>query len=122
MDNNEEDNEVSNFNSDNEDEIVEDENNIQNNDIDIIVYNEDIYNFNYIYYFMINKAILSPKLRCPLCNDEMILTNNNSYLDKKCFRCRKNTPKHDIKIPIRKDSFLENIRINLITIYFLIFD
>ena len=87
MDNNEE-NEVSNFNSDNEDEIVEDEN-IQNNNIDIIVYNEDIY---------------------------------NSYLDKKCFRCRKNTPKHDVKIPIRKDSFLENIRINLITIYFLIFD
>ena len=43
MDNNEEDNEVSNFNSDNEDEIVEDGNNIQNDNIDNIIYNDDIY-------------------------------------------------------------------------------
>ena len=34
---------------------------------------------------MINKAILNPYIRCPVCNDKMILTNNNSYLDKKCF-------------------------------------
>ena len=48
MDNNEEDNEVSNFNSDNKDEIVEDGNNIQNDNIDNKIYNDDIYNFNYI--------------------------------------------------------------------------
>ena len=71
---------------------------------------------------MINKAKLNPYLRCPFCNDKMILTNNNSYLDKICFRFRKSTPKHEIKIPIRKGSFLENIPINLITFYFLIFD
>lgn len=89
MDNNEEDNEASNFNSDNEDEIVEDGNIIQNDNIDNIIYNDDIYNFNYIYNFMISKAILNPYIRWFLCNDKMILTNNNSNLDKKYFRCRK---------------------------------
>ena len=57
-----------------------------------------------------------------MCNEKMTLINNNSFLDKKCFRCRNTYPKHDVKIPIRKDTFLEEIRMSLISIYFFIFD
>jgi hypothetical protein len=57
-----------------------------------------------------------------MCNEKMTLINNNSFLDKKCFRCRNTNPKHDVKIPIRKDIFLEEIRMSLISIYFFIFD
>ena len=124
LEENEENSVVSNFNSDNDEEMSEVEDNPQNINIDIEnnIYNTAIYNFNYIFHFMISKNILLPPFNCPICNEKMVLINNNSYLDRKCYRCRKNTPKHDIKYPIRKGTFLENIRIELVTIYFLIFD
>ena len=48
--------------------------------------------------------------------------NEKTFLDKVCFRCCKCSPKHDVKNSIRKNTFLENIRINMIALYFLIFD
>ena len=52
----------------------------------------------------------------------MTLFNNNSFLDKKYFRCRKTNPNHEVKIPIRKETFLIKVRMNLISIYYFIFD
>ena len=52
----------------------------------------------------------------------MTLTNNNSLLDEKWFRSRNTNPKHDVKITIRKVTFLEDLRISLISIYLFIFD
>ena len=49
-------------------------------------------------------------------------TNDKGFADNKCFRCKKNVPKHDIKYSIRKESIFENIKINLIAIYFLIYE
>ena len=49
------------------------------------------------------------------------ISERKTFLDKICFRCIKTNPKHDIKMSIRKNTFLEDIRINLITSYFLIF-
>ena len=105
MDNNEEDSEVSNFNGDNENEIGEDGNNIQNDNIDNIIYNYDIYNFNYIYNFMISKAILNPYIRCPLCNEKMILTNTNTYLGKKYFVVEKIHQNMILKYLFERDHF-----------------
>ena len=47
---------------------------------------------------------------------------NNSFIDRICFRCRKKNPYHDIKINIRKDSVFENVRMSLVSIYFLIYE
>ena len=46
--------------------------------------------------------------------------NNKQYTNDICLRCRNENSNHDIKISIRKDSFLENERIELILMYFLI--
>lgn len=48
--------------------------------------------------------------------------NNKGFVDDKCFRFKKNVPKHDTKYSIRKESIFENIKINLIVIYFLIYE
>ena len=50
------------------------------------------------------------------------ILNNKSFLDKICFQCRKANPKHDLKLYIRTGSFIENVRINLIAVYFLLVD
>ena len=42
--------------------------------------------------------------------------SEKTFLDKVCFRCCKRTPKHDVKISISKNTFLENIRINMIAL------
>lgn len=57
-----------------------------------------------------------------MCNEKMTLINNNSFSDKKCFRCLNTNPKPDVKIPKRNDTFLKEIRMSLISIYFFIFD
>lgn len=97
---------------------------IQNNVelIQNIVYNTNIYNFNFVYnFFKINK-ILKDSFKCPNCQCLMKEETNNSFIDKICFRCRKKNPYHDIKINIRKDSIFENVRMSLISIYFLIYE
>ena len=42
--------------------------------------------------------------------------NNKQNIDSICLRYRKTDPNHDIKISIRKDSFIENVSIELISI------
>ena len=48
--------------------------------------------------------------------------NDKSFTDGKYFHCKKNFPKHDIKYSIRKSSIFENIKMNLIAIYFFIYE
>lgn len=43
------------------------------------------------------------------------------YIDDYVFRCRSNVPKHDIKVNIRKNSIFENMKMEINTIYFLIY-
>ena len=45
-----------------------------------------------------------------------------SYIDKYCWRCRSNGPKHDIKINIRIGSFFESMRVPLNALYYLIYN
>ncbi len=47
---------------------------------------------------------------------------NKNYMDRYIWRCIKtNANNHDIKVNIRKYSFIENIRADLRMIYFIIF-
>ena len=42
-------------------------------------------------------------------------------IDKYVWRCRRNNPNHDIKINLRAESKLEDCRLNIQIIYFLLF-
>lgn len=50
----------------------------------------------------------------------MHIVKEKAFLDKVFFHCMEKSPKHDIKYSIRQYRFLEDIRINLIIMYFLI--
>lgn len=65
---------------------------------------------------------MQTQIRCSICNEYKKIVNDKSFLDNICFRCRKSTPKPYFKLSIRTGSFIENIRINLITINFLLVD
>lgn len=52
---------------------------------------------------------------------QMKLENNQIYLDGKIWRCRSNTPYHDLKINIRTDSIYEDSLIPLPVLYFITF-
>ena len=117
----EEDLEVENFNSDNEEDQILNNGQIQiENQENIInrIYDPAIYNFNYVYSFFKSYRILKTQIRCYIFNEYMKVIKDKSFLDNICFRCRKSTPKHDYKLSIRTGSFIENIRMNLVTIYF----
>ena len=117
---------VENFDSDeeNENDLDNQEMDIEEEQIDLEnrIYDSSIYNFNYVYNFFKTYNILKFQLRCPVCAEIMKITKDNAYIDKLCFRCKKNFPKHDEKKSIRSESFIENVRINLVAIYFLIID
>ena len=115
---------VEDFNSGESESEDEENNNIINepNVLQLNTYSSAIYNFNYTYSFFKTNEILYTNYKCPYCNTDMKIVNEKTFLDKICFRCCKRTPKHDVKISIRKNTFLENLRINMITLYFLIFD
>ena len=66
--------------------------------------------------------ILKSNIIFPTCNEIMQVSKSKDYIDGICLRCRKQNPKHDIKISIRKDSFIEKVRIDIITIYFLLYE
>lgn len=116
---------VNDFNSgQSESDNEENNNNIINQEIEIQnkKYNSAIYNFNYTYSFFKTHNILYTNYKCRVCNADMKIVNEKTFLDKICFRCIKRNPKHDVKISIRKNTFLEDIRINMISLFFLIFD
>ena len=46
---------------------------------------------------------------------------NSQYIDDCVFRCRGNFPKHDIKVNICTKSIFENIKMDINTIYYLIY-
>ena len=52
----------------------------------------------------------------------MKLEKNLQYIDDYFFRCRSNSPKHDMKINFRKNSIFENIKLNINTIHYLIYN
>ena len=51
----------------------------------------------------------------------MKFEKNSHYINDHVFWCRSNLPKHDIKLNIRKNSILENIKMEINTIYYLIY-
>ena len=51
----------------------------------------------------------------------MQLVKNEQYIDKYCWRCKSNAPKHDNKINIRTEFLFEGMRIPLNGLYFLIY-
>ena len=43
---------------------------------------------------------------CTKCHRKMQLVNSNETVDKIIWRCRGSSPKHDVKIGIKKGSYL----------------
>ena len=71
--------------------------------------------------FLKEKQILKANIYGSICNQLIIESNNKGYIDGIFLRCRKNNQKHDKK-SIRIESFLEVVKINLISIYFLLYE
>ena len=116
---------VENFNFDNEEEeidIFENQNNNIANEHIHYTYNNNIYNFSFVYSYMKENHILKSNIIFPACNEIMQVSKSKDYIDGIYLRCRKQNPKHDIKISIRKDSFIEKVRIDIVTIYFLLYE
>ena len=112
---------VNNFGSDNE--IEEDEQSFNNiDDIkEIIHYNKNEYEFNFIYNNLVNMKILVNHYSCPICFKKMNISNDKGVLDKKVFCCVSNNPKHDKNISLRINSVFENIKAPLFILYFVTF-
>ena len=114
---------VDNFSSDEEDNVgSHDEEDSNYSDIIDHSYNQYIYNFNYVYSYFTKHEIMLTKYKCPFCYSYMNITNENTFLDRICFRCKRTNPKHDTKVSIRKNSIFEDIKIDLISIYFIIYE
>ena len=91
-----EDNIVDNFSSDKEDEEEINDNTIHNSLFNNVYTKED-YEQEYIYNKLVEMEILVKEYYCPVCHNRMKLSNDKSVLDKKLWRCKSSSPKHDIK-------------------------
>ena len=82
MNNLNEDSVVSDFYSGNEEELNEvNEGNQENNQINLenIIYNQTIYNFDFVYNYSLTNFIPKAEFNCLICNEKMKLINNNSF-------------------------------------------
>lgn len=75
-----------------------------------------------LFILILNKTIFKKIFKCPMFNNIINETNDKGFADGECFRCKKSFPKQDIKYSIQKSSIFENIKMNLIAIYFLIYE
>ena len=66
--------------------------------------------------------VLVKEYYCPVCHNRMKLSNDNSVLDKKLWRCKSTSPKHYIKKNLRINSIFENIKVPLSLLYFITFE
>ena len=108
-----EENIVNNFFSDDEveDDIIREPLSIRKQDFEN----------NKIISLLQSNNIIKKEIICSKCYKKMNLVNSNETVDKKIWRCRGNSPIHDIKIGLRSGSIYENIRVPLNTIYYLTF-
>ena len=114
------DNSVNNFNSEDSQDSMQQDNNANINQY--IHYNLNEYEDEYIYTKLVNLKLLENNYRCPKCYNYMKLTKDNSFIDKKVWRCTSSNPKHDVKINVRINSIYEGLQVKLFILYFLIFE
>lgn len=65
--------------------------------------------------------ILQSNIQCTICGLIMKFEKNSHYINDYVFRYRSNLSKHDIKLNICKNSIFENIKIEINTMYYLIY-
>ena len=88
----------------------------------IIKYNANDFKIEDIIKKLQDLKILKNNFICSSCHCNMIYCSNNKYMDGYIWRCKKtNDNNHDIKVNIRKNSFIENIKAELRMVYFIIF-
>ena len=68
---------------------------------------------------MQSKNILKKGMLCTKCHRKMQLVHSNETVDKIIWRCRGSSPKHDVKIGIKKGSIYEDIKVSINILYFL---
>ena len=111
------DNIINNFYS--EEEM--NENNIGLNQ-DPLAINPNDYEMTKTIKFFQTLKLIKDRAICTKCNKEMNIEKFLTYIDKYCWRCRSNGPKHDIKINIKIGSFFESMRVPLNALYYLIYN
>ena len=85
------------------------------------LYNSAEFQTEVLIDFFQKKNILKCFVFCSKCGQKCKLVKDNQTLDKYIWRCRSKKPVYDTKINIRNSSILENNRISIQMIYFLLF-
>ena len=68
-------------------------------------------------------SILSNNVICSNCQNLMKLVENKSYVDGCVWRClKKGNNKHDNKQNIRTNSIFDNVKTDILLLYFILFE
>ena len=65
--------------------------------------------------------LIKSQILCPICNKGMTMVNTKDTVNNKYWRCRVKEPAHDQKINIRINSIFEGFKVQLNTLYYLLF-
>ena len=65
--------------------------------------------------------LIKSQILCPICNKGMTMVNTKDTIDNKYWRCMGKEPAHDQKINIRINSIFEGFKVQLNTLYYLLF-
>ena len=98
----------------------------ENNDNDINDRPENIYNpasfqTEILIKYLQDIGIIKKLVLCDKCNNMCQFVKDKQFIDGYVWRCRGVGGNHDVKINLRKNSCLENLHINIKTLYFSIF-
>ena len=65
--------------------------------------------------------LIKSQVLCPICNKSMTMFNTKDTVDNKYWRCRGKEPAQDQKISIRINSIFEGFKVQLNSLYYLLF-
>ena len=96
-------------------------NNAELNDRPSGIYEPSLFQKKILVEYFQNNGIFLKVVFCDKCGNKCQLVKENQAIDEYIWRCRGYNPKHDTKINIRTQSFLEGLHINIQILYFVIF-
>lgn len=85
------------------------------------IYEPSLFQKKILVEYFQNNGIFLETVFCDKCGNKCQLLKENQAIDEYVWRCRGHNPKHDTKINIRTQSFLEGLHINIQILYFVIF-
>ena len=106
---------VDNFSSEEEEDLEAPEGNPRD---PLAIKKEDFENEKIIHLLQ-SKNILKKVMLFTKCCGKMELVHSNESIDKIIWRCIGSSPKHDVKIGIKKGSIYEDIKVSMNILYYL---